>query len=303
MKRSDLGIVAGFALLGLIAAFWFVVLAPKRDEAKQLGDEVAELESAVAAQEQLVATAKSAQKDYDDNYHRLVVLGKAVPKDADTSSLLVELQGISDRAKVGFDSIALSQTAESPSAAPATPPPAPTQPPAEPAPEGETPEPGAAEATPAAAAAPSATDPTAGAATAAIPVAPATEAAAASLPLGAAVGTASLPVMPYNLTFSGGFFEIADFLEGLDGLVKSNKGGAGVSGRLLTIDGFSLTPLESEPDAPPSDDPPLAASLAVTTYLAPPVDGLTAGATPTAPAGTAPAVPTPASSTTPAPAP
>ena len=50
---------------------------------------------------------------------------------------------------------------------------------------------------------------------------PATESAAAVLPLGAAVGLAGLPTMPYDLIFTGDFFDIADFMAGLDRMVKS----------------------------------------------------------------------------------
>ena len=60
------------------------------------------------------------------------------------------------------------------------------------------------------------------------------------LPLGAAVGSAGLPTMPYDLTFTGDFFDIADFMAGLDAMVKVDGKGIGVDGRLLTIDGFSL---------------------------------------------------------------
>ena len=37
------------------------------------------------------------------------------------------------------------------------------------------------------------------------------------LPIGATVGTAGLPVMPYEMEFEGGFFEIADFFGAVDG--------------------------------------------------------------------------------------
>jgi len=294
MKRTDLSIVAGVGMLALIAAFWFVVLSPKRTEANDLATQVTELEASVAAQEQLASTAVEAEESYDENYHRMVVLGKAVPKEADTASLLVEVQGISQESKVSFDSLALSQAAATGAAPVATPPPltSPTDPSGEAPPEGETPEAAATETTPTSTDAAAPPAPTA---------APATEATAASLPLGATVGPASLPIMPYDLTFTGGFYEIADFMEGLDGFVKANEAGAGVSGRLLTVDGFSLEPLESAAGGAPRPDPPLAASLAVTTYVAPAEEGVTAGATPTAPATTPAATPTPASSTTPAP--
>ena len=50
--------------------------------------------------------------------------------------------------------------------------------------------------------------------------------------------------MPYTLTFNGNFFQIADFIKGLDSLVKTQNEKVAVDGRLITIDGFSLTPDE-----------------------------------------------------------
>jgi len=298
MKRSDLMIVAGLGLVGLVAAFWFVVLAPKREEANELGTQVEELQTAVSDAEQLAAAAAAAEKDYGRNYHRLVVLGKAVPEDADTSSFLIELQGIADRSGVSFDSVALAEDAAANTAAVATPPPltSPSDPSGEAPAEGESPPPAGDGETP-----PSAETPATGA-DAATPAAavPATEAQAAALPIGAVVGPASLPVMPYDLSFSGGFFEIADFLELIDGLVRLDRKGVGVNGRLLTVDGFSLEPLDSEPSRGGADrDPSLGVSLSVTTYLTPAEEGLVAGATPSAP----PAPSTTPASTTPAPTP
>jgi hypothetical protein len=116
--------------------------------------------------------------------------------------------------------------------------------------------------------------------------------------------------MPYNLAFSGSFFDIADFLHSLDGLVHTRHGDVSVSGRLLTVDGFSLSTAEASSDTAGSTAPGalkgLEANLAVTTYLAPPDQGVTGGATPSGPpTATAPgtAVPTavPASTTTPTP--
>lgn len=112
------------------------------------------------------------------------------------------------------------------------------------------------------------------------PISP-TEVSASLMPLGAAIGPAGLGVMPYSLTFTGSFFEIADFIKGLDSLVKTDRGEVVVDGRLLTIDGFSL---ESGADAAGSQD--LAASFEVTTYLTPPSEGVTGGATPGGPGAT-----------------
>lgn len=104
-----------------------------------------------------------------------------------------------------------------------------------------------------------------------------TEAEAALLPLGASIGPAGLAVMPYELTFEGSFFQIANFIEGLDKLVKTSNQNVAVNGRLITVNSFSLTPAEEEGGSK------LQASFSVATFLTPPGQGLTAGATPASP--------------------
>lgn len=106
---------------------------------------------------------------------------------------------------------------------------------------------------------------------------PPSEATAALLPLGAAIGSAGLGVVPYHLKFSGNFFHIADFIEGIDSLVKTS-GTVAVDGRLVTLDGFSLA------ENGELGFPYLNADFAVTAYVTPPAQGLTAGATSTEPA-------------------
>jgi Tfp pilus assembly protein PilO len=117
-----------------------------------------------------------------------------------------------------------------------------------------------------------------------------TEAAASLMPLGATVGPAGLAVMPYSLTFTGSFFKIADFIHGLDALVKTNNEQVGVNGRLVTINGFSLG------EGSEGKFPALQANFSVTTYLTPPSEGTTAGASPEGPTETVTSVP--ASTTT-----
>ena len=262
MKSTDRTILIIIGLVGLIAAFWFLLLAPKRQEASQLEDDVAAMQAEVAEAEEAAVTGEAAKKGFSKNYRELVSLGKAVPKDADTSSLLVELQVLANRAKIDFRGIELDETAAGAVAAPA----AATAP--APAPAGESATP-AAEGTTTAGAVP-------------------TEATAALLPIGATVGTAGLPVMPYAMEFQGGFFQIADFFGELDKLVDSDAKSTAVNGRLLTIDGFSFT-------AGAAGFPSLEANLEVSSYLTPADQGITAGATPTGPA---PVTTTPASTGT-----
>ncbi len=100
------------------------------------------------------------------------------------------------------------------------------------------------------------------------PAASPTEAEAALLPLGATIGSAGLGVMPYELLFTGSFFHVADFIKGIDDLVRTKGSEVKVDGRLVTINGFSLS--ESH-----SGFPNLEAHFSVTTYVSPPGQGLT----------------------------
>jgi Tfp pilus assembly protein PilO len=258
MSSTNKTIVAMLAVVGLAIAFWALLLSPKRQEASKLDETVSSLKQSLAADRQQVTEALAARKGFAADYGQLVVLGKAVPADDETASLLVQVNHIATGAGVRFQEIQLSSSGSGSEA------PAPA-----PAPESSS----SSTATPTSAPAPAAP----------------TEAAAATLPLGATVGPAGLDVMPYSLKFTGDFFHVADFIHGLDELVKTANSHVAVDGRLITVDGFSLGPQQG------STFPSLEANFAVTAYLTPPSQGITAGATPTVPA---PATATPASTTT-----
>jgi Tfp pilus assembly protein PilO len=256
MTPTNRLIVALLVLAAAAGAFWILLLSPKREEAKELGAEVERLEASLAQHEGEVRDAEEAREEFPVAYQQLVVLGKAVPGDDDTASLLVQLNGISESAEVRFSEFKLnsSGTAEAP-------------PPPPPAPEGSSPE--GSGGTPASTVSP-------------------TEAAASAMPLGAAIGPAGLAVMPYSLKFEGGFFALADFIKGLDSLVQTSSEQVEVDGRLITINGFSLSAGEA-------GFPSLEGEFSVTTYLTPPSQGVTGGATPGEPP---PAAATPAATTT-----
>jgi Tfp pilus assembly protein PilO len=246
-------IVAMVAVAAVAGAFWMLVLSPKRKEASELSDQVSQTREALGQHQSEAAQAEEAKRQFPHNYEQLVVLGKAVPGDDDVPSLLVQLNLIATASDVRFQTFTLKSASGGESAPP----------PAAPAP-GES-----GSGTPAS-----------------TPISP-TEVAASTLPLGAAIGPAGLAVMPYELTFTGDFFHIADFIKGLDALVKSENEKVDVHGRLITINGFSLSPSQG-------GFPELEASFSVTTYLTPPSQGTTAGATPESPVPAA----TPAATTT-----
>lgn len=252
MSSSNRLIIAILAVTGLAVAFWMLALSPKREEADKLAGEVEQQQVALAEAQSKATEAAAAKRAFPADYRRLVVLGKAVPDNDETSSLFIELGHIAQRSRLEFQSILLNGSGETAEPTPATPP--------EEAPE-----------------TPSAASPGTGAVPAAA-VVPPTEAAASVLPLGATVGTAGLGVMPYNLSFSGDFFDIADFIKDIDSLVDTGGKRIEVDGRLVTLDGFTLNAEAKE------GFPHLNAKFAVTTYLVPPAQGMTAGATPSEPA-------------------
>jgi len=240
--------VAMVAIAALAGAFWMLILSPKREEATKLSTEVGEARQSLSAHRSEVAIAEQARRDFPVAYHQLVVLGKAVPGDDDTPSLLVQLNRIAHNTKVRFQALSLNAAGG-----------------------GEAPEPPSA--------------PEAGE----TPVPP-TEVAASTLPLGATIGPAGLGVLPYTLTFKGNFFRLADFIKGLDKLVRTENSKVTVYGRLLTINGFQLG-VDSE-----AEFPRLEATFEITAYVTPPAEeGVTGEATPEGPA---PAEATPAATTT-----
>jgi type II secretory pathway pseudopilin PulG len=99
----------------------------------------------------------------------------------------------------------------------------------------------------------------------------------AALPPGATVGAAGFPTMPFTFDFTGSFFNMQRFVKALDGYTAVNGKAINVKGRLLTVDGVAL-------DAGPKGFPQVSASVVVTSYLLPADEGLTNGATATAPA-------------------
>jgi Tfp pilus assembly protein PilO len=252
MSSVNRVIIAMLLVAALAVGFWMLLLGPKRKEASELGTTVSSLRESLALDRQQVDEALLARKQFPTDYGQLVVLGKAVPADDDTASLLVQIDRIAERAGVRFQEIDLNAASEEASAA-----------------------------LPEAGAATGAGAPPASGSGIAAP----TEAAAAAMPLGASVGPAGLAAMPYSLKFIGNFAHVADFIHGLDALVSTANSKVSVDGRLITVDGFSLGPQTGE------TFPRLEANFAVTTYLVPESQGTTAGATPAAPVSSATATP------------
>ncbi|MCW2982070.1 MAG: hypothetical protein JWO14_3797 [Solirubrobacterales bacterium] len=255
MGSATRPIVGMLVVAAAAIAFWTLLLSPKRDEAAKLSEQIEAVTTTVESARGQLAQATVARRSFPAAYHQLVELGQAVPASDETPSLLIELETIAAASGVEFDDIQL---------------------------EGE------GEAAPEAVAAPApTTEATAGTSTStpAAETIPPTEVEASLLPLGASIGSAGLAIMPYSLDLKGNFFQVANFIGAVDSLVRSGSA-MKVDGRLITINGFSLSAgagTGTGGEGGSSGAPELQANFSVTTYLTPPGQGVTAGATPAAP--------------------
>jgi hypothetical protein len=308
LSARDKKILVFLAPLLLIAAYWFLLLAPKREEVTTASENLTVQEDRLEAARSAAGAADNAKNDFKASYATIVRLGKAIPPTVDMPSLLVQLEAAAEGTGIRFNTIAAGERTPLAAAAPA---------------EGAPAEGGEAASTPAAEAggAPAQTAPgtaaeaantaaqtsdqrSAAAAQSGVDATTSTSAREGGLPVGGgeATGTAApaaptapagLETVPLSLQFEGNFFKLADFFHELKRFVRVANQDVLVSGRLISVDGVRWA---SDPEIFPG----IRAEVTATVYLSPLTQGVTAGATP---AGPAPTTPTTPAESTPAPAP
>jgi Tfp pilus assembly protein PilO len=211
--------VVALALAG--AAFYFLVLGPKRDEVAKLDGDIAAKQAEIATAQQTLATYEQARKSYKANYTTLARLGKAVPADDDVRSLLIQLAASSKGTGVDFQKIELGSGLAGDNSSGA-----------------------AADAK---------------STTASGQLAPA--------PGSVSVAGGALSAMPFNFTFTGGFFDLNTFFSKLEHYVTVNNAKLSATGRLLRLESIAITPSVS-------GFPDMQAAIGAATYIVPPVEGV-----------------------------
>jgi Tfp pilus assembly protein PilO len=291
----------------LLVAYWFLLLAPKREASatasKDLSEQTQRLEQARTA----ANTAKQAKTNFAADYAEIVRLGKAIPAGVDMPSLVVQLDRAAAGTGIRFTRVATGE--RDPAAAAPAPAPAPSG-------SGS-----GSSSTPVQAGGQTAQSAPGGAVEAAnnTSAQQSQQAQAASqsgvassdtqtstssgsgLPIGGGVGAPGAPTagaapaldtVPLELEFVGNFFNLSDFFHDIKRFVHVANRNVVVSGRLVTIEGVKFS---SDPELFPR----IKAEVTATVYLSPKVQGATAGATAAGPAPATGATPTPASTTTP----
>jgi Tfp pilus assembly protein PilO len=210
----------------LLAGYWFVVLGPKHAEAIRLGTQV---EQEDRRRDEALARARTLDAErarFQGNLAELVRLGQALPSTLDMPSVMIQLESAARGTRIRLTKI----TAGAREKVAAT---------------------GAAASAPVAAAGsssggmPSAGSPPARGATAATPP----------------TGGGDLDRVPVTLTVEGTYGQLADFLHRLKRFVRVEDGSVSVRGRLVTVDGFTISL--------PEEGARLTAEVQARVYLAP----------------------------------
>jgi len=309
LTDRDRKIMIALVPVVVLVAYWFLLLAPKREEASTAAQELSTQQQRVEDARARVDAAQGAKENFNVSYAQVVRLGKAIPSKIDMPSLLVQLDAAAAGTGIRFTKIVTGDRVAA--AAPAT---STTTPPAAGSESGTT-------GTPVAAGGETAQSQPGGAAEAANNAQQtANENTAAAeqsgvnpsdtqtstantggLPVGGGTPTvnadgttttapAGLETVPLELEFQGDFFNLATFFHDVKRFVSLANDDVVVSGRLITVQSVKWSS-NSE------IFPRIKAELKATVYLTPKSQGVTAGATPQGPS-----TGTPTDGTTPAPA-
>jgi type IV pilus assembly protein PilO len=276
----------------VLVAYWFLLLAPKREDASTAGDELAAQQQRVDTARANLETAQSAKQNFEASYAQVVRLGKAIPSTVDMPSLLVQLDAAAAGTGITFTKI---KTGPRTAAAVTT---TTTTPPAAGSESGTTGTPVAAGGDTAqsqpgqAAEAANNAQQTAnqrnaaaensGVSSSDTQTSTTAGSGSSGTPTSSGAAPAGLETVPLELEFQGNFFNLADFFHQVKRFVSETQNNVLVSGRLVTVEGIRWS----------SDEqifPRIRAEIDATIYLSPKSQGVTAGATPSGPSTTTPA--------------
>ena len=286
----------------VLAAYWFLLLSPKREEAAKAEQALVKQEKARDQATQKASQLENAKSTFSTDYATMVRLGKAVPTNIDMPSLIVQLDSAARGTGIRFQKVATSDPTAN-----GTPPPSSSGSGAK---GGNAAAGGAPAGTPGGksvesanntkaagdknAAAKSGVDATTSSSSkqGGVPVGGGSTGASAA---GAGAGGCEpgLECVPLDFEFQGSFFDLANFFHRLKRFVNVANERLAVGGRLMTVDSFKFT---TEDDSFPR----LKAEVTATVYLSPKKEGATAGASPQGPPTSTPAAGSGASPTSPA---
>jgi hypothetical protein len=123
MTQRDHTLIGLVVAALLVAAAWFLVLAPQRKEASRLSDDVAVERQSLTQAQRDAAAGLAAKRGYDRAYTTVARLGAAVPEDDNVPSLLLQVEQAAEASRIDFRELQVGQgsgAAAPPVPAPAT---------------------------------------------------------------------------------------------------------------------------------------------------------------------------------------
>jgi hypothetical protein len=122
MTSRDRNVLAILAFVAVLGGFWFLALSPRRQEARKLDQQVVQARQERDAAIQAAASSKSSKLQYARDYATVARLGKAIPSDDDTASLVFQVENAAGLSRANFRMIKLGGgSAPAGNAAPSSP--------------------------------------------------------------------------------------------------------------------------------------------------------------------------------------
>jgi hypothetical protein len=107
VTRRNSIILAVVGLAAVAAVYWFMLLAPKREQAATLNTQIAAKQVELKTAQAELAANDSARAGYRSNFATVARLGKAVPADDDVRSLMIQIDGAAGSSHVDFRTISV----------------------------------------------------------------------------------------------------------------------------------------------------------------------------------------------------
>jgi hypothetical protein len=268
VTARDRIVVIVIGALVALGAYYMLALKPRMKEASSLGTKLGQAQQELDQARSDLQTSQAARASFAANYATVARLGKAVPTDDDVPSLVFQLDSTAKASGVDFRSVSVSAQG-------GTPPSSTTSANAAASTSDQANKKSGSDQKDSSSGSSSSSSGSSSSSSGSTPAAP-TQAATASLPPGASVGPAGLSTMPFSFSFEGDFFRLSDFVSRLERYINARRKSVDVRGRLLMVNGISLTAGEK-------GFPHMKADIAATAYLLPADQGLFNGATPTGP--------------------
>jgi hypothetical protein len=105
MTTRDRLALIGICTLAVLAAAWFLIVAPERERAAKLDSRINAASAQLTTAEGELSNARAARARYSAAYNSIVNLGKAVPPTQEIPSLIFQLDQASNQKSVEFSSI------------------------------------------------------------------------------------------------------------------------------------------------------------------------------------------------------